>query len=156
MVANPLITLKKLVTDGPFIAALIAGPVFWGALWLSELTILEWGGSVSNLSHFLLLVLIYPILEEIVFRGALQGWLRSLSWGTTHWGKITVANLATSIVFTLAHLSINPVLLSAAVFIPSLVFGYFRDRFGRLHASIILHIFYNAGFIWLFAGSLVA
>lgn len=156
MVADALITLKRLVKDGPFIAAIIAGPVFWAALWLSELTILEWGGSVSNPSQFLLLVLIYPILEEIVFRGALQGWLRSLSWGTQHWGKITVANLVTSIAFTLAHLIINPVLLSAAVFIPSLVFGYFRDRYDRLQASIILHVFYNAGFIWLFAGILVA
>jgi len=36
------------------------------------------------------------------------------------------------------------------VFFPSLVFGYFKDRTGRLTAPILLHIFYNAGFLWLF------
>jgi membrane protease YdiL (CAAX protease family) len=43
------------------------------------------------------------------------------------------------------------VYLSVAVFLPSLIFGYFRDRYDQLHASIVLHVFYNAGYIWIFA-----
>jgi len=62
-----------------------------------------------------------------------------------------VANAITSVLFTLAHLSVNPVYLSVAVFVPSLIFGYFRDRYDQLHASIMLHVFYNAGYIWIFA-----
>jgi membrane protease YdiL (CAAX protease family) len=34
--------------------------------------------------------------------------------------------------------------------LPSRVFGFFRDRTGRLVAPIVLHIFYNAGFLLLF------
>ena len=36
------------------------------------------------------------------------------------------------------------------VFLPSLVFGFFKDRTGRLTAPILLHSFYNAGFLLLF------
>jgi membrane protease YdiL (CAAX protease family) len=37
------------------------------------------------------------------------------------------------------------------VFFPSLVFGLFKDRTQRLLAPILLHVFYNAGYFWLFA-----
>ncbi len=35
--------------------------------------------------------------------------------------------------------------------LPSLVFGYFKDKYHSLTAPILLHVFYNAGFFWLFA-----
>ncbi|MBU1192755.1 MAG: hypothetical protein KKA36_09395 [Gammaproteobacteria bacterium] len=37
------------------------------------------------------------------------------------------------------------------VIVPSLIFGHFRDRFGTLHAPIMLHIYYNLGYFWIFA-----
>jgi membrane protease YdiL (CAAX protease family) len=54
-------------------------------------------------------------------------------------------------VFALLHLFLSAAILAVAVFIPSLIFGYFRDRYEQLHAPILLHIFYNAGYIWLFS-----
>ncbi len=98
----------------------------------------------------MLLILVYPVLEEIAFRGALQGWLRSKSWGLRQRSGVTVANILTSIVFTAAHIVRRPILWSAGVVFPSLIFGFFRDRYGNLYAPIALHIFYNSGLIWLF------
>ncbi len=41
-------------------------------------------------------------------------------------------------------------LWAALVFFPSLVFGFFKDRTKHLVAPVILHVFYNAGYFWLF------
>jgi membrane protease YdiL (CAAX protease family) len=152
VVAGSRIALKRLTRDGQFWAALLAAPVFWVVLWLFKSPRPEWGWPLLLPAQFLLLVVVYPLLEELVFRGALQGWLRARGWGATELGVVTVANVISSAVFTLTHLLVNPVYLSAAVFLPSLVFGYFRDRYDQLRASIALHIFYNAGYIWVFAG----
>jgi len=151
MAAGSLIEVKRLIKDRQFSAVFIAAPIFWTALWFYASPRPEWGWPLTAPAQFLLLVVVYPVLEEIVFRGALQGWLRSRSWGMTQWRHVTVANVITSVVFALTHLIVNPVYLSVAVFIPSLIFGYFRDRYDQLHASIVLHVFYNAGYIWIFA-----
>ena len=129
---------------------MIAAPIVWSALRFYQSPEPEWGWPLAAPAQFLLLVVIYPVLEELVFRGALQGWLRSRNWGMHEWSRVTSANAITSVAFTLTHFIVNPVLLSVSVFIPSLIFGYFRDRYDRLHASIVLHVFYNAGYIWLF------
>jgi membrane protease YdiL (CAAX protease family) len=150
MATGSLIEFKRLIRDRQFGEAFIAAPIFWAALWFYEPPRPEWGWPLIAPTQFLLLVVAYPVLEELVFRGALQGWLRSCSWGMAEWRHVTVANAITSVAFTLAHLIINPVPLLVAVFIPSLVFGYFRDRDDQLHVSIMLHVFYNAGYIWIF------
>ena len=154
MDAALLIETKRLFKDRQFGAAFIAAPVFWAALWFYQSPQPEWSLPLIAPAQFLLLVIVYPVLEELVFRGALQGWLRSRSWGLIAWRQVTVANGLASAVFALLHLIINPVYLSVAVIIPSLIFGYFRDRYDRLAGSIVLHIFYNAGYIWLFVSTL--
>lgn len=60
------------------------------------------------------------------------------------------ANVAVSVVFTALHVvrRVNPA--SVAVFVPSLIFGFFRERYNGLTVPIALHIFYNAGFVLLF------
>ena len=60
------------------------------------------------------------------------------------------ANLLTSLLFTALHFINHAPLWAAAVFFPSLVFGFFKDRTGKLAAPIILHVFYNSGYFWLF------
>jgi membrane protease YdiL (CAAX protease family) len=151
MAAGSEIKIRRLIGDMQFRAAIFAAPVFWTALWLYAAPRTEWGWPLTSPAQFLLLAVAYPVLEELVFRGALQGWLRSCAWGKREWRQVTVANVITSVVFALSHIMINPVYLSATVFIPSLIFGYFRDRHDQLHASILLHVFYNAGYIWIFA-----
>ena len=56
-----------------------------------------------------------------------------------------------SLVFTGLHFINHPPAWAASVLIPSLIFGFFRDRTGRLLAPILLHVFYNSGFIWIFS-----
>jgi membrane protease YdiL (CAAX protease family) len=38
------------------------------------------------------------------------------------------------------------------VFLPSLCFGFVRDRFGSVYPSIALHAFYNHGYFLLVGG----
>ena len=153
MVAALLIEIERLFKDRQLGAAFIVAPVFWAALWFYKSPQPDWGWPLAAPAHFLMLVVIYPVLEELVFRGALQGWLRSRGWGLIAWRQVTMANALASAVFTLLHVIINPVYLSVAVIMPSLIFGYFRDRYDRLVAPIVLHIFYNAGFIWFFVSA---
>ena len=39
-----------------------------------------------------------------------------------------------------------------SVFVPSLIFGYFRDRYRNIVPAVLLHVFYNTGFVLLFNG----
>ena len=66
-------------------------------------------------------------------------------------GPLSHANILTSVLFTALHFINHPPLWAAAVLFPSLVFGLFKDRSGGLAAPIILHVFYNSGYFWLFA-----
>jgi len=131
-------------------AAFLAAPFYWWVLTMFVNSTSEPAESSADTKRLLLLVIVYPILEEIVFRGALQGWVRRKSWGLRHRFGVTTANILTSIVFAAFHLIRRPNIWSAGVILPGLVFGFFRDRYGNLYAPMALHIFYNAGLIWLF------
>lgn len=99
--------------------------------------------------QFLALVLLYPVLEELVFRGWLQGALLGRGWGRRVAGPVSAANLAAALAFAAAHLLRSSPAWAAAVILPGLVFGCFRERHG-VGAAIVLHVFYNIGFFWLF------
>ncbi|HQU15907.1 MAG: JDVT-CTERM system glutamic-type intramembrane protease MrtJ [Gammaproteobacteria bacterium] len=137
--------------DRQRVAAFAAGPLFW-------LLLLAWGARVDDLSWplrspvaFALPVFVFPALEEFVFRGGLQEWLRS-RLGGAGLGGLSAANLLTSVVFAALHGFAHPPLWAALIFFPSLVFGYFMDRDRRLAVPIALHVFYNLGYYWLFVG----
>jgi len=99
---------------------------------------------------FLLSAVVYPVLEEIVFRGGVQTYLLGRPrLGRCRFG-ISGANVLTSLVFSLFHLVAHAPLWALAVFVPSLVFGYFRERHDSLKSPIALHVFYNGGYFWLF------
>jgi hypothetical protein len=90
------------------------------------------------------------VVEEIVFRGLVQELVHD--YISQRWlGPLSIANLLTSCLFTGLHFLYHPPLWAALVFFPSLVFGFFKDRSGHLTAPILLHVFYNAGFLWLFS-----
>lgn len=135
--------------DPLFYAALMAGLLFWLALYLLQQPVIQWGWPLLQPWQFLVPVVFYPLVEEVVFRGLLQELVHEyISHHSL--GQISVANLVTSVVFTAMHFIYHAPLWAALVFFPSLVFGFFKDRTGRLTAPILLHIFYNAGFLWLF------
>ena len=93
-------------------------------------------------------VVLYPVLEELAFRGFIQTWLREKTFFRTQMlFGITRANLITSFLFAALHLFSQPLIWAAMIFAPSLVFGYLRDRYEAVSPSIILHAWYNLGFL---------
>ncbi len=138
-------------TDLWFWAALGAAFPVWAVMWLLQGGGGNWSWPLRAPQQFALVVFVYPVLEEWVFRGGVQGWLHRYAWGARSWMGISGANVLTSCLFALAHLFAHPPLAAASVLVPSLVFGLFRDRHaGVLTASMLLHGFYNAGYFWLF------
>jgi uncharacterized protein len=130
--------------------ALLAAPLYWAALYALTRPTLDLGWPLAHAAMFLLPALVYPVLEEIVFRGLIQEALaRRLRRRLP--GPVSPANLVTSLLFTALHFINHAPLAAAAVFVPSLIFGWFKDRHGGLGAPILLHVFYNAGYLWLFA-----
>ena len=152
----PTIVLRSLNTSLPnktfwkdprYWLALLAGPVAWYLLHLSGRGV---GPPAIPWQLFLKLALLYPVLEEIVFRGGLQTLLLERETLRKRVLGISVANILTSLVFAAAHLINQPVLWACLVFIPSIIFGWVRERYNSVIPSIVLHAFYNAGFVLLF------
>jgi membrane protease YdiL (CAAX protease family) len=141
---------RTLWRDPLFWLAVMAGPLCWLAIYLVlRPSPPQWAWPLAAPAEYLLPVLLYPVLEEIVFRGLLQELARDfISRG--EYGPISHANLLTSLVFTGFHFLNHTPLWAALVFFPSLVFGFFKDRHRTLTAPILLHGFYNAGFLLLF------
>ena len=136
--------------DRLFLAALLAGVVTWLLLYFLQQPIIQWNWPLVRPWPFLSVVLLYPIVEEIAFRGLVQELLRDYV-SRRSLGPLTMANLLTSVLFAGLHFIYHAPLWAALVFFPSLVFGFFKDRTNHLLAPIILHVFYNAGYFWLFS-----
>ena len=135
--------------DPPFYAAIAAAPVYWLVLYATTRahSALDW--PLREPLLFLYPALFYPVVEELVFRGLIQD-LAHRHLKPWRLGPLTHANILTSIVFTALHFIYHPPLWAAAVLAPSLLFGFFKDRSGMLAAPIVLHVFYNSGYFWLF------
>lgn len=123
-------------------AIAVAPPAWW--LVAPYVGVARW----YSVDSLLAVALLYPVLEEICFRGLLQGWLMQ------HIGNRPAAlwilswpNVLTSLAFVAAHLPTQPVGWAAATLLPSLVFGFFRERYDSVLPSILLHIYYNTGLI---------
>jgi uncharacterized protein len=98
-------------------------------------------------------VLWQPIVEELLFRGCLQGFISIREWGQRSLVGISIANILTSVVFAGAHIATHSLPWALSTLFPSLLFGVLRDRFGSVLPSIALHIVYNAGYFMLTGGS---
>ncbi len=93
------------------------------------------------------IVLWQPLVEELLFRGVVQGLLLQTRHGAKHYLGITLANVICSLIFVVVHTVHQPLLWALAVFLPSLLFGYMRDRHGNIYPALALHILFNAGFL---------
>lgn len=140
MKSNATRILKSLTTDKLFILAILLAAI---CLWLFIQIVGKPNTSTWSLSGIALSIFIYPILEEIVFRGQLQAFL--LRYKVRFLG-LSLANLITSVVFSALHLLYQAPLWAIAIFVPSLIFGFFYDRYQSVIPSILLHIYYNAIF----------
>lgn len=150
MTAKPSKQLKNLSQDRLFWLALAAGPVAWLIL-LSWLPSHPFSASESaQWWRLLLLAGLYPLLEEWLFRGLLQPQLMTWQPLRSRLLGLSGANLLASLLFGIAHLIAHPPFWAAAVILPSLVFGAFRDRYHSVVPAIILHSFYNLGYFLIF------
>jgi membrane protease YdiL (CAAX protease family) len=130
--------------------AISLGPMAWSVLLFVLVPSGDWDWPLSRPMVFLLPVVVYPVLEEIVFRGLVQDGIARFT--RSRWGILTVANLAASVVFAASHLLHQSPLWATLVFFPSLIFGWFRERHDTLGTPILLHVWYNLGVVWLFWG----
>jgi len=130
----------------------VAPSLPFGPVWLAgSLIAFVVGGTTGGTASigpalFLSLVLMQPVIEELLFRGAVQGYLLQTSYGGWSWHGVSVANVLASILFAAAHVAYQPPIWAAAVLLPSLIFGYFRDRTGSVVAPIVLHVSFNGLF----------
>ena len=134
----------RLSRDRAFWLAAMAGPLFW----LTNYS-MAWSVVQLDLRTLAMLALLYPVLEELAFRGAVQTALLKTGFGSISRLGLTQANWITSLVFALFHLWHQSPAWAVAVILPSLVFGFFRDRYNSTVPGIILHCFYNIGFFVL-------
>jgi len=149
MFATPIVD-AGCFRDFRFWIAMGLGPLVWLLLIGVFHQPVTFGSALSAMSLVSLIVL-YPLVEELLFRGVVQGWLLTKNFAVVSYWGVSVANILTSLVFTALHFFTQAPTWAALVFLPSLVFGWARDRYQALTASIVLHVFYNAGFILLFA-----
>lgn len=132
--------------DSHFRLALLAAlPVWWVlAIWTTP----HMRGPVG-VGAWVSLTLFYPLVEEVIFRGILQGQalaLLSPRGCPMRLGPLTLANLLVTVGFVLAHLPAQPLGWALAVAVPSLVLGHLRERFSSVWPSVALHVIYNTGF----------
>ena len=138
--------------DALFLFLFALGPMAW--LPMIEVSIFQPLPSHTIWSTaFLSVALWQPLCEELLFRGLIQGHLLESRPGQTTWFGLSIANLLTSFVFSLAHLASHSISWSLLVLVPSLCFGFLRDRFRSVYPSIILHAFYNSGYFLLTGGA---
>jgi uncharacterized protein len=132
--------------DKHVLLALLAAVPVWLALrlWLGPQMLVP-----ATLWAWCSLVLVQPLLEELVFRGLLQGQALTLlarQGKPMRAGPVTLANLLVTLAFVGLHLVAQPPAWAVAVAIPSLVFGHLRERFSSVWPAVAVHAIYNAGF----------
>ena len=127
---------------------LLLGPLFWLLYYIYSQPVLILTWPLQHPGAFVLLIAVYPVLEELVFRGLIQEGISR--YFSQRWGVLSLANLLTSILFAIAHVLYHGVLWALLVVFPSLIFGYSKERYRHLIAPSILHLWYNLGFFWLF------
>lgn len=106
-------------------------------------------GLKPGLSWILWMLLIHLVLiafpEELFYRGYVQTRLQEL-W-PARWsflgGKWGWAVIVTSVIFALGHLVTIPNPARLAVFFPSLLFGWVRNRTDSIYPAVVLHALAN-------------
>jgi membrane protease YdiL (CAAX protease family) len=124
----------------------------YGATLLLGVGVAVWVGQLSSaraVADWMLLVslvLWQPLVEELLFRGLLQGFLRRTPIGRRALAGVSAANVITSLAFVGVHFVNQPPLWALGVFFPSLLFGYFRDRTDSVWPPLVLHVTFNTAF----------
>lgn len=140
---DPLRDVQLLVI---LIGSLLTGIGLWLAL--------PHGFAADTVASPLLLLnvlLLYPLVEEWLFRGVIQVALLNRPALAIRDLGISRANLITSALFVGLHMVNHSPGWALAVLVPSLTLGHMRERYHSLVAPIALHILFNV--IYLLAGT---
>jgi len=129
--------------DRLFVLAILAGFAVVGVLYM-VLPGYSLSSGPTGLATVVKWLIWAPILEELLFRGVLQGELQQRFNPVSHLLGLSYANWITSLIFAGIHFLHHPPLWAGAVLFPSLVFGFFRDRNNSVFPAIVLHAVYNA------------
>lgn len=98
---------------------------------------------INSVPILLLVVLVYPVCEEIIFRGLLQGELLKVEFIASQRWRMFLVNVSVSICFAVVHAWYFNTPWAMLVFFPSLIFGCFFQWKRRLTIPIVLHGWYN-------------
>ncbi|MFA6921368.1 MAG: JDVT-CTERM system glutamic-type intramembrane protease [Gallionella sp.] len=126
--------------DYRLVAAVIAPLLIWPF-------IPPWDSVCLNGWKVSVLFALIPVVEEMLFRGFLQGGLLSHDRFKPVMAGFSRANWLTSIAFACGHLWQHPLILIPGYFAVSLVLGYFRERYGGILIPVLLHSYYNLGLL---------
>ncbi|MCO4812595.1 MAG: JDVT-CTERM system CAAX-type protease [Gammaproteobacteria bacterium] len=132
---------RKGSLDGAFVTVLLLGAIVGWVL--GSRSVQPDSATPMMLVSFLLW---QPVVEELLFRGALQGALLRTITGTRMVAGLSVANIATSLAFVAIHFAQHPWLWAISVLVPSLLFGHYRERAGSVAPCILMHVLFNAAF----------
>lgn len=135
-------------------AAILAAPVFVLLyLGIFQHQAFDAKHILSDTKSLFFLIVFYPVFEELIFRGVVQEYLATKTVSYPSFMYLTVANIATSVLFSAMHFVHHTPLWALLIFIPSLIFGYFKERYDHIAPSIFLHMFYNICSLFLFIPS---
>lgn len=96
-------------------------------------------------------LLLVALPEEFFYRSFMQGILND-NWGkkwTFLGAKFGKSLIITSLLFALSHSLISFAWWHFAIFFPSLVFGWLKEKTGSLTASILFHASANLFSLWV-------
>ncbi len=119
--------------------------LFWGILPQEQLAV-KFLRLISTSKSFTLftlfsILIVAPVIEEWVFRGYLQTYLKKKF-------KFPYALFLSSTIFTLCHLSLSQGLsnisLLVSLFVLALFLGFLYEKQGNLISSVTLHITFNS------------
>ena len=133
--------LKEILSDKAYLIALLLPLPIW--IYFSDLK----GINYLSVNEILMLLILFPVTEELFFRGIIQPIIYKKFSKT--WRSISVANVLTSLLFSVTHLFNHNPIWALSTFFPSLVFGWSKDRYNTLLAPLMRHCYYNAGWFYL-------
>ncbi|PSW16527.1 JDVT-CTERM system CAAX-type protease [Photobacterium rosenbergii] len=140
------VSLKQVLDDRTLLTTIclsvVIGYVFWSLFPCNIIT-----AKHRNTIAWFNILLIYPVLEEVAFRGTIQEELLKLSGlNEVHYG-VSKANFITSVLFAGFHIIYQPAWLVSLILLPSLVLGFFKERYATILVPIGLHILFNLVFL---------
>ena len=130
---------------------MIGAPVVWSGIgWIFGFGF-DFGSFARWSFKTAAILFIFPVLEEIVFRGLIQDYLliKTKSWD--FFLGITWANWLTTLLFCMTHLVTRSLLVASLVIIPSLLLGALRDKGFSIRALAAIHLYWNGG-VYLLIG----